>query len=53
MFFNSSFFSKPYLTKDNNIENYENYIIFADNGWSISEILKHKSIIKEITSEMR
>ena len=44
------FFSKPYITKDSDIENYKNYVIIADNGWSIANNWEnYKNIIKQIS----
>ena len=52
MFFYYSIFSKPFLTINNQVENLKNYVIIADNGWSISSSLQnYKNIIKEISLE--
>ena len=51
-FFIILFFSKPFLTINNEINKYKNFVIIADNGWSISSNLKnYKNIIKEISLE--
>ena len=46
------FFSDPYLKKTSTTENYKNYVIIADNGWSItSNYQNYKNIIKDISIE--
>ena len=51
-FFIILFFSKPFLTINNQIEKFKNYVIIADNGWSISSNYQnYKNIIKEISLE--
>ena len=49
-FFIVLFFSKPFLIKSNQTEKYKNFVIIADNGWSIpSNLENYKNIIKEIS----
>ena len=46
------FFSDPYFKKDQQTENYENYIIISDNAWSkASNWQNYKNIVKEISLE--
>ena len=46
------FFSKPFVTINTEINKYKNFIIIADNGWSISSNWQnYKNIIKEISLE--
>ena len=46
------FFSKPFLSINTEINKYENFVIIADNGWSISSNWQnYKNIIKEISLE--
>ena len=51
-FFIVLFFSKPFLKISDQKNKYKNFVIIADNGWSISSNLKnYKNIIKEISLE--
>ena len=51
-FFIVLFFSKPFLIISDQKNKYKNFVIIADNGWSISSNLKnYKNIIKEISLE--
>ena len=46
-FFIILFFSKPFLTINTEINKYKNFVIIADNGWSISSNWQnYKNIIK-------